>query len=92
MAGGSLAATLAAQNLSTWTEDNEVQWGKLYQQMIRHRQLSCRSLAWLLQNSFRSRLAMELATWFPGIGRWLIQDINRMAEMPSLPIAPPITK
>lgn len=92
LAGGSLAASLAVQNLAAWTEKHEAQWGSLYQQMIRHRQLSCRSLAWLLQNSVRSRLAMELASWFPGIGHWLIQDINRMAELPSLPVASPITK
>lgn len=84
MAGGAIAAQLAADNLDNWTQKHEERWGELYQEMIRHRQWSCRSLAWLLQNRYRSRLAIEAATWFPGIGRWFVNDINQKAFTQSL--------
>ena len=85
MSGGEIAASLAAKNLEHWSEKHERQWGCLYKQMIRQRQWSCRSLAWLLQNPLRSRLAIEVAAWFPGIGQWFIHDINRLVDTPLLP-------
>jgi len=80
ISGGELAASLAAKNIEHWSEKHERQWGSLYKQMIRQRQLSCRSLAWLLQNPLRSRLAIEVAAWFPSIGHWFVHDINRLAH------------
>lgn len=85
MSGGEIAASLAAKNFEHWSVEHERQWGSLYKEMIRQRQLSCRSLAWLLQNPLRSRLAIEVAAWFPSIGHWFVQDINRLAETPLLP-------
>lgn len=80
MAGGVAAANLISENLLNWNTRTEEKWGELYQQMIRQRQWSCRSLAWLLQNQLRSRIAIEAATWLPGIGRWFVNDINRQAQ------------
>ena len=80
MAGGVAAANLISENLLNWNSQQEEKWGELYQQMIRQRQWSCRSLAWLLQNPLRSRIAIEAATWLPGIGRWFVNDINRQAQ------------
>lgn len=77
MAGGAIAASLVIENLASWDIQHERQWGSLYQQLIRHRQFSCRSLAWLLQNSLRSRIAIEAAAWFPALGRWFVTNINR---------------
>jgi flavin-dependent dehydrogenase len=80
MAGGVAAANLISENLLNWNTQQEEKWGELYRQMIRQRQWSCRSLAWLLQTPLRSRIAIEAATWLPGIGHWFVKDINRQTR------------
>lgn len=88
MAGGNLAAHVVSSHLKHWSTKHEEEWGTIYRKMIRHRQLSCRTLSWLLQNSFRSRLAIEAAAWFPGIGSWLIHGINQQAQPATMDVAP----
>jgi menaquinone-9 beta-reductase len=71
-------APLAEKGVRNWESHLTETWRKRYNQVVRRKQLACRSIAWLSRHPWYSAAVIKLLGRYPQVVNPILRDINTL--------------